>query len=363
MVQTMDSATPKYALASTSILLVLGCSALGCSDQRPAKGWTFDGSTEKSDIGSTADGFTPSADVETRDTSQLSDTSSDTKRDPDGSSNYVEVSGVYRTGFEASAFVPGGDIVGPLGTGCSFRTSDGPREEQWWGQGLGSEAVLGIRSSGMTPGTGIGLVSAKGTITERGRYGHLGGYDRRFTAESHQLHVCKTFRALGRCALPGEGHRCFEGINRTTDQKPEIIVERHVPGPVDPKGRQRYTLEYRFDQRVADGGKTVIVEVTLPDEPSTTGSKFEEWRLRDAENLSVTKRCGWIGGVHKISYDSAGVSGWLRRTSKSGGTSEPPLRLYLRTGAGTRQDKGKPCSNGPLTLWGHFQVDRVVGHP
>lgn len=79
-------------------------------------------------------------------------------------------SGRYTTGFETSSFAPCAEVY---------------EDERWWliadsaaHAGLQDAAYGSVPAAGRRATTGRAFVRLRGRITERGRYGYVGGYDR-----------------------------------------------------------------------------------------------------------------------------------------------------------------------------------------
>jgi hypothetical protein len=90
-----------------------------------------------------------------------------------------EYTGSYRSGFEASSFHPRGV------------------KERWWLTGSVPCHGLNVGPDvdGFPAADWVHL-SVRGTISEKGHYGHLGGYDRKLTVQ--RVLSCRSL-------LPGEG--------------------------------------------------------------------------------------------------------------------------------------------------------------
>jgi hypothetical protein len=89
-----------------------------------------------------------------------------------------DYSGYYRTGFEASSFHPDG------------------LDERWWLIGQVPCRGLNIRHDiDGFPSAGWVYLSVRGTVSDKGRHGHLGAYDRKLSVR--RVISCRSL-------LPGE---------------------------------------------------------------------------------------------------------------------------------------------------------------
>jgi hypothetical protein len=351
--------------AATASLLALATTALlvGCIDRDEDRTWPLDEDTgdTRTDPPDDTTGPDTSPDVLPIDTGGPdTGTNTDVDTGPDTETH----TGWYQSAFETSAFTPDAKVERD-GDSCRLLMSGPGTTERWWANGIGREQVHQVVGTNAGPRGWVGFVRATGEVSPKGQYGHLGAYDHQFDVSSVERMPCRTWEVMGKCVLPRAGDACYDGIRRTTEDAPDETLKRHVSGPDGgDDAPTRYTLDVEFDQRVADGGSTIHLDMTLPAKMDD-GNGETRWRADEIQNLQMEKRCGWIGGIYTISYGADDVTGWVRRFDDPQTGDEAPLKLHLTTGKGTPDEPmdGAPCQPKPFKLWGHHEVDEVVGRP
>ena len=356
--------------AATASLLALATTALiaGCVDRDEDRRWRIDEDT--SDTRTDPPDTTPPDDTTGPDMSldvlpnDVADPDTAGEDAPDATTQTETHVGWYQNAFETSAFTPDADVQRD-GESCRLLMSGPGTTERWWTNGIGREEVHRVVGTNAGPRGWVGLVKAPGEVSPQGEDGHLGAYDRQFDVSSVERMPCRTWEVMGKCVLPRTGDTCYDGIARTTEDAPSEKLERHVSGPDGgDDAPTRYTLDVEFDERVADGGARVHVDMMLPAKMDD-GNGQTRWRADEIQNLQVEKRCAWIGGIYAINYPSDDVTGWVRRFDDPQTSDEAPLKIHLTTGQGTPDEPmdGAPCQPNPFKLWGHHEVDEVVGQP
>ncbi|MFB6350258.1 MAG: hypothetical protein ABEN55_19880, partial [Bradymonadaceae bacterium] len=201
---------PSRSLEWILAVAVIG-SAAGCSDTAGGQGWDFESGTNTADTAEAPPdtGVVPVADaIQPEDTGSMPDTRQPDTRQPDTGGELIDEQGWYVSGFEQSEFIPAGPVYprGELRDGkCRVQINDtAVRRDRWWAAWTTESGRMSLYPPDLDGRRGsiYGFYDARGKLSERGDYGHLGGYGRKFEITEADLQVCRSVSQLGHCAVP-----------------------------------------------------------------------------------------------------------------------------------------------------------------
>ena len=276
-----------------------------------------------------------------------------------------QADGWYIGHFEHSEFIPenGAVLRGRLENGkCSVRTMNtDPRLEQWWASwspSANDEPLPGFHRDGIPMedfGWNVGFFETRGHLSEKGRHGHLGAYDREYRIVESNLNVCKTVAHLGHCAMPGESylgvyHQNCVIIDRTPSQPSNRVPhfrKFYLTRRKRPAGGNSYELLLRADDPPLDSA--ISVQFTVPSVPLGQNTLLLE-ELMDQPSLGVN----WNdAGVEIFEYRN--VKGWVGHPPR---TKNNSISISV-SGTTPVHNSNTGALPERVHVWGVYTVDSV----
>ncbi|MFB6372708.1 MAG: hypothetical protein ABEN55_06265, partial [Bradymonadaceae bacterium] len=275
------------AAIGVTVLSLAVLPSAGCSDRAEGDDWELNAENERerdtavaTDTGTAGETDDDDTGIRVQDTGIRPDTRTrqDATATDDAGGTIVERTGWYVTGFERSEFIPRGRATprGEFdGDECTVGLQNPQRSrKKWWANWLPESEVRSMTA--FPPGSentawGHGLYDARGRLSDEGRHGHLGEYDRKFQVTEAELDVCGSVRELGHCVVPQAPDAHCVTANRTTAGRRDSRYSnafrkkkfvKHVPGVGG-----YVSFELILEQPV-DHGTTIRLSFTRPMDPS-----------------------------------------------------------------------------------------------